>query len=191
MPGFPIWADDFRPVPHIPRGTPAWKADFLVKNSAFYVRHRDVIDAWLADHDGLTNLPASRRKLEWQAQDGTSLAQTVMHLRPSGIRAKRPTYLPALVAITQTPILGPKRRRLSVAEAAALQGLPSEFTFGDQPDSASYKQLGNGVNVGVVRHVLRQHVMRDIERISLIAPGLVTAVGLARATPLELEPALA
>lgn len=176
LPGFPIWADDFRPVPHIPRGTPAWKADFLVKNSAFYVRHRDVIDAWLADHDGLTNLPASRRKLEWQAQDATSLAQTVMHFRPSGIRAKRPTYLPALVAITQTSIIGERDRRITPREAARLQGLPEWFDFGDQPDAASYKQMGNGVNVGAAYYVLRQHVMRDKDDIAAIAPHVVDSV---------------
>ena len=33
--------------------------------------------------------PASRRKLEWQAQDTKSLWDTVMHFRPSGIRAKK------------------------------------------------------------------------------------------------------
>ena len=36
--------------------------------------------------------PPSRRKLEWQAQDTPRLWDTVMHFRPSGIRAKRPTY---------------------------------------------------------------------------------------------------
>lgn len=188
LPGFPIWADDFRAVPHVPRGTPAWKADFLVKNSAFYVRHRDVIDAWLADHDGLAHLPASRRKLEWQAQDATSLAQTVMHFRPSGIRAKRPTYLPALVAITQTSIIGERERRITPREAARLQGLPEWFDFGDQPDAASYKQMGNGVNVGAAYFVLRQHVMRDKDDIAAIAPHVVDSVLAADPNPdVELE----
>ena len=86
------------------------------------------------------------------------------------------THLPALVAISQTPIIGPLRRRLSVTEAARLQGLPEGFDFGTQPDSASYKQLGNGVNVGVVQHVLKQHVLRDHERILEIAPGLASIV---------------
>lgn len=99
-----------------------------------------------------------------------------MQLRPSGIRAKRMTHLPALVAISQTPILGPQQRRLSVAEAATLQGFPPNFDFGDQPASESYKQLGNGVHVGVVQHVLRKHIERDLTRLRKIAPGLATIV---------------
>jgi len=176
LPGFPIWADSFTANPRIPRGTPAWKADFLRKNSDFYLRHRDVIDAWLARHNGLAELPPSRRKLEWQAQGTASLWETVMHFRPSGIRAKRPTYLPALVAITQTSVIGERRRRITPREAARLQGLPDWFEFGDQPDAASYKQMGNGVNVGAAYYVLRQHILGDREDIAIQAPGLVDRV---------------
>lgn len=84
-----------------------------------------------------------------------------MHLRPSGIRCKAPTYLPALVAITQTSIVGSRQRRLSPRETARLQGLPDSFDFGDQRPAATYRQMGNGVNVGVVWNVLREHVRRD------------------------------
>ena len=42
-----------------------------------------------------------------------------------------------------------------------MQGLPDTFDFGDQRPAATYKQMGNGVNVGVVWHVLREHVRRD------------------------------
>ena len=95
-----------------------------------------------------TTFPASRRKLEWQAQDLSSLTKTVMHFRPSGIRAKAPTYLPALVAMTQTSIIGSRGRRITPREAARLQGLPEGFNFGDQADSHSYRQLGNAIAVG-------------------------------------------
>lgn len=189
LPGFPIWVDAWvdEAALQIPAGTPRWKEVFLRKNAAFYTQHRSVLDAWLEGH-GVQSFPPSRRKFEWQAQQETSLWNCAIQLRPSGIRAKRMTHLPALVAMAQTPILGPRRRRLSVAEAAALQGLPAHFSFGDQPDSASYKQLGNGVNVGVVQHVLRQHVSRDIERIQEIAPGLIAALGLAAAPSSRREP---
>jgi DNA (cytosine-5)-methyltransferase 1 len=68
-----------------------------------------------------------------------------------------------LVAITQTSILGSKKRRLSVSEAARLQGFPDWFDFIDQADSLSYKQLGNAVNVGVIYNVLKAQVLRDID----------------------------
>jgi DNA (cytosine-5)-methyltransferase 1 len=120
--------------------------------------------------------PSSRRKLEWQAQDTPRLWDTVMHFRPSGIRAKRPTYLPALVAITQTSIVGSLRRRLSPREAARLQGLPDWFDFGDQKPAATYKQLGNGVSVGAVCHVVRQAVRQYEEILKETCPSLVTKV---------------
>ncbi|NBR15593.1 MAG: hypothetical protein EBU01_13610, partial [Crocinitomicaceae bacterium] len=74
-----------------------------------------------------------RRKFEWQAQDADSIWNCTVHFRPSGIRVKRLTYLPALVAMNQTSIIGPDRRRISPTEAARLQGLPEGFSFGDQP----------------------------------------------------------
>lgn len=156
LPGFPIWADYFRKV-HVSevRDLPSWKADFIRKNEALYVENRKAIDRWLSRHGRLMAFPASRRKLEWQAQTIPTLAETVMHFRPSGIRAKAPTYLPALVAMTQTSIIGPRGRRLTPREAARLQGLPEGFSFGDQADSQSYRQLGNAIAVGAAGYVLQ------------------------------------
>ncbi len=155
LPTFPIWADAFRSEFHIPAATPLWKRKFLMKNHALYIRNKGTIDGWLERHDGLASFPASRRKLEWQAQDGDrDLWRHVMHLRPSGIRVKQSTYVPALVAITQTSIVGPQRRRLTPREAARLQGLPDSFRLHPQ-DSVAYRQLGNAVNVGVVQHAVR------------------------------------
>lgn len=177
-PGMPIWADswaDFdavvRRFGYVPTHRdlmrddlelPEWKASHLAKNYALYGEHREWIDEWVSEYGVYSDkFPASRRKLEWQAQDEPRLWNTVMHLRPSGIRAKRATYLPALVAITQTSIVGPRERRLSPRETARLQGLPDTFDFAGQKPAATYKQMGNGVNVGVVWHVMREHVKRD------------------------------
>jgi DNA (cytosine-5)-methyltransferase 1 len=141
---------------------PKWKAGHMAKNYALYALHRPWIDRWTKKWGIYSEaFPPSRRKLEWQAQDTPKLWDTVMHFRPSGIRAKRPTYLPALVAITQTSIVGPRERRLSPRETARLQGLPDWYEFGNQRPAATYKQMGNGVNVGAVWHVLREHVHRD------------------------------
>ncbi len=185
LPGFPIWADAFVDEPEIDEDTPAWKADFLRKNSDLYVTHRGVIDRWRRKNGGLAHFPASRRKLEWQAQDSKSLWDTVMHFRPSGIRAKKPNYLPALVAITQTSVVGSLQRRITPREAARLQGLPDWFSFGDQSDAATYKQMGNGVNVGAAYFILRQHVLGNLDDVRGAAPGLAAAVGDSPANPDE------
>jgi DNA (cytosine-5)-methyltransferase 1 len=178
LPGFPLWADSWLDVedawgsrtsgpeeirvPEVDPALPKWKQSHLRKNYEFFAAHHRQIREWVERWGVYTDaFPPSRRKLEWQAQDTARLWDTVMHLRPSGIRAKAPTYLPALVAITQTSIIGPRGRRLSPRETARLQGLPDTFDFGDQPAAATYRQMGNGVNVGVVWHVLREHVRRD------------------------------
>ena len=186
LPGFPLWGDAWVDIDElvIPKATPTWKADFLRKNAEFYTEHKKTINKWTKKWKFYSDaFPPSRRKFEWQAQDAPDLWSTVMHLRPSGIRAKRPTYLPALVAITQTSIIGSERRRLSMREAARLQGLPDWFTFNGQEPPSTYKQLGNGVSVGAVWYVLRQAVLQNEEVLKKTCPGLVRAVNKAPLNP--------
>lgn len=168
LPGFPIWADEWveRSKLRIPRNTPDWKRNFLEKNSDFYTQNKKLLDTWLKKWDYLQHFPPSRRKLEWQAQDAKTLWETIMHFRPSGIRAKKATYVPALVAITQTSIIGKQKRRITIREGARLQGLPDWFDFVDQSPGLSYRQLGNGVNVGVVYNVIKSQVIRDLDLLS-------------------------
>lgn len=165
LPGFPIWANDWVLLKdlEIPKDTPDWKANFLQKNSEFYTAHRVVLNKWLKKWNNLDHFPPSRRMFEWQAQDTSTLWETIMHFRPSGIRAKKATYVPAMVAITQTSIIGKQKRRITTREGARLQGLPDWFDFVDQSDKLTYKQLGNGVNVGAVYNVLRAQVIRDLD----------------------------
>jgi len=173
LPGFPIWADCWADFDRsIPSNTPEWKRSHLERNYGFYAEHRRFIDGWAKECELFSDrFPPSRRKLEWQAQETRSLWDTLIHLRPSGIRAKKPNYAPALVAITQTSIYGPQKRRLSVRETARLQGFPDWFSFGDQKDALSYKQLGNAVNVGAVWHVFREHVLRDASLLAASEAG--------------------
>lgn len=194
LPGFPIWADAWKNIDAFEAeeeagrytDTPRWKLGFLRKNAELYTANTTWIPKWRADW-GVQDFPPSRRKLEWQAQDLGSLWDCLLHLRPSGLRAKPPTYVPALVAITQTSIVGPRRRRLTPREAARLQGLPDEFSFAGQPDAKTYKQLGNGVNVGVVWNVLRLHCERDRRILRSTASGsrILKAVDAAPLSPDE------
>lgn len=165
LPGFPLWSDDWVPERSLDpielAQLPAWKAQFLIKNARFFDENASVISAWRKANPQLKSFPPSRRKLEWQAQNARSLWDTVMHFRPSGIRAKAASYLPALVAITQTSIIGSRQRRITPHEAARLQGLPRSFSFEGQRDQASYKQVGNGVAVGAAWHVFRSHVLQN------------------------------
>jgi DNA (cytosine-5)-methyltransferase 1 len=157
LPGFPFWVDEFKSEPDIWPGMPKWRREFHIKNSEFYVAHKGAIDEWMERHD-VMSFPASRRKFEWQARTWQPTAQQrnlwdlVMHFRPSGLRVKPPTYLPALVAITQTSVVGSRRRRITPREAARLQGIPETYEL-HANDAVAYKQLGNGVNVGAVEHV--------------------------------------
>lgn len=176
LPGFPIWVDAWRGrTTHTKQtvGVPDWKYNFLKKNFDLYnILKANSDPEWLSDWlKRVRQFPPSRQKLEWQAQDARSIWDCVASLRPSGIRVKKATHLPALVAITQTPIIGPLRRKLSTREAARLQGLPDTFTFAGQRDALTYRQLGNGVNVGAVWNVLSAQVERDYDLLSVTEPG--------------------
>jgi len=162
LPGFPLWTDYWNESRSIPADTPGWKLALIRKNQEFAQQNEKTIRRWKRGHKNVIETATpSRLKFEWQAQDMLSAWDGLIQLRPSGIRVKLPTYSPALVALSQTPIIGWKRRRLSVEEAAGLQGLSPTFDFGNQPESESYKQLGNAVSVGVVRTLLIQLALRE------------------------------
>lgn len=189
LPGFPLWGDNWiQPSQlRIEPGTPKWKSDFLVKNARFYEDHQKFIERWTKKWDFYSSkFPPSRRKFEWQAQDTSDLWSTVMQMRPTGIRAKRPTYLPALVAITQTSIIGPRRRRLSPREAARLQSLPDWFDFGNQSTSSTYRQLGNGVSVAAIWHVVKEAGGAFGDILGSTCPSLLESIHAAPLDPSEI-----
>jgi len=154
LPGFPLWEFAMRQNPKLTKDMPDWKIDFLKKNSAFYIDNKKAIDSWRKRHREILLLNNSFRKFEWQAQDMNSIWNGVIQFRPSGVRVKKADYLPALVAMNQTSIIGKKKRTITVREAARLQAFPDNFSFFDQNPAKSFKQLGNAVSVGTVKFVL-------------------------------------
>ncbi len=132
---------------------PRWKVRFIQQNRALYDENRTWIDKWKGQ---LAELPASFQKLEWNAKgEERDLYKLVLQLRPSGIRAKRASSSPALVAMTNTqvPIVGWERRFLTPRECARLQSLNDpNFAIPNRPIRA-YAALGNAVNAEVVRHL--------------------------------------
>lgn len=179
LPSFPLWFDDFLSNNDLIKkhggkevfsSYPKWKIDILTKNSSFYEDNKTTINKWIKQNPEIEGFPNSRRKLEWQAQDAPSLFDTIIHFRPSGIRAKKPTYAPALVAITQTTILGKERRRMTPRETARLQAFPEWFDFSEQTEAATYKQLGNAVNVNTVYWMMRNYLIENRDNIKHVFP---------------------
>ena len=183
LPGFPIWADVWLGNIKIKRTDPVWKKDFINKNLEFYIKNKKVVDSWLKKYSKLNDIPASRRKFEWQAGDTSSVYDCLIQLRPSGIRVKRANYVPAAVAITQTTIVGKLHRKLSIREVARLQGLPDWFSFKNQSDSLTYKQLGNGISIGAGYQCIKALIERDKEILSITCKEIVKTVTSAPRNP--------
>lgn len=147
--GFPVWADYF--VKEADEMMPDWKKTFIRKNNELYNENKMFIDAWLYKYDNLKEFTPTHRKFEWQAGKSIkSIWEGIIQFRPSGVRVKKPTCFPALVAIVQIPIIGERKRRLTVREAARLQSFPDSF-MPDDNDQQAYKQFGNAVNVEVIK----------------------------------------
>lgn len=136
---------------------PSWKQKFALKNRELYKNNKDFIDNWMKKYDVL-NLPLLYKKLEWNCGDTKDLRDTIIQFRQSGIRIKKMNYFPALVAINNTPIIYDydlnSFRRITPREAANLQSFNKDYDFTDDP--LVYKQLGNAVNVEIIRRLAKQ-----------------------------------
>jgi DNA (cytosine-5)-methyltransferase 1 len=164
LPGFPLWTEFWQPRNKftIARSTPIWKKTFIENNNNFYLSNRKWIDNWRKNY-GFESLIPSYKKFEWQAKGENDVFNCLIQFRPSGIRVKNPNYVPAFVALTQTPILGWEKRSLSIEEAKLLQGFSETFSFGNQNEKASFKQIGNAVHVGVAGLVFQALLKRAIK----------------------------
>jgi DNA (cytosine-5)-methyltransferase 1 len=127
-------------------------AEAIKFSREIYARHKKFINSW---KKSLEHLPTSWTKFEWQGyRDNADIWKHIIQFRASGIRIIKPDCAPSLVAMssTQTPILGPQKRYMSIREAAALQSL-DELLYFPETESGAYKALGNAVNALIVRKI--------------------------------------
>lgn len=135
---------------------PKWKRQFILRNRNFWKKHGKSakLEGWL---EKTRTFNDTQQKFEWHVGpvEEPDLMDYMIHTRPSGIRVSKMNWIPALVAIAQIPIIGPWGRRISPREAARAQSFGDDFILHPK-DSMAYKQLGNAVNVDIVKKITLQ-----------------------------------
>lgn len=161
--GYPIWLDSFglgeddtelvlKKQDYV--NMPKWKQRFVKNNRNFYLNNRDFIDDWVKKYN-MENRIKLYKKFEWNCgEDVSDMKGAIIQIRQSGIRAKRPTFYPSLVAMVNTPIIWDNAkqhyRRITIREAANLQSFHKRYKFIGQ-EKTIYQQLGNSVNVRILK----------------------------------------
>lgn len=172
--GAPIWVDyfgvginDFYHNKKIGyEMMPDWKQKLVYRNHEFYKKNKKIIDPWIKKYNILQQKKIYR-KFEWNCGNACNdLKEGIIQFRQSGIRVKRATTFPSLVAIVNTPIIWDseveKFRYITPREAANLQNFRKGFKF-QGTDHDIYKQLGNSVNVRIIKLLVENLLKFSIE----------------------------
>lgn len=146
---------------------PDWKIQFIRKNRQFYERHSKWLDKWMPK---IMEFPSSFQKLEWncQGEKVRRLNRYVIQLRASGVRVKRRTSAPSLVAMTSTqvPIITWENRYMTPTECKRLQSM-EELPELPESDTKTCEALGNAVNVKVAELVAEALLGKASEYVTL------------------------
>ena len=133
---------------------PTWKRTFIRQNRDLYSDNKEWIDKWMPE---ILGFPPSLQKFEWNCKgEERNIWKYVIQFRASGVRVKRPTTAPSLVAMTttQVPIIAWEKRYMTVRECARLQCMDELKYFPSVPTRA-FKALGNGVNSYLVELIAK------------------------------------
>jgi DNA (cytosine-5)-methyltransferase 1 len=133
---------------------PDWKILFIKQNREFYKKHEKLIKGWLPN---ILEFPPSLQKFEWNCKgEPRDIWKYVIQFRASGVRVKRPTTAPSLIAMTttQVPIIAWQKRYMTPKECARLQSL-DKLKYLPEASTKAFKALGNAVNARLVEIIAK------------------------------------
>jgi len=139
---------------------PVWKKAFIRQNREFYYSNKKYLGDWVGL---ITSFPPSLQKLEWNCQgEKRDLSRHILQFRASGLRVKRASTSPSLVAMTttQVPIIPWENRYMTIRECARLQSMDDVEYFPASVEE-SMKALGNAVNTHVISLILNQLIPEE------------------------------